>query len=89
MINKRIKTKWLCTGLLTILLCYISIYLLLYASKDQQTARYRSIPLPSDFKYNFPQKKEELYFQTPSGGLLNALQKHTEWFVSGKVMEEH
>ncbi|UFH54164.1 alpha/beta hydrolase [Spirosoma sp. KNUC1025] len=73
MVAKAVKTKWLWSGFLIILLCYTGVYLLLYTEKDQQTARYRSTPLPSDFKYNFPQNTEELNFQTPRGGLLNAL----------------
>ena len=73
MLAKRIITKWLRVGFLITLLCYVGVYLLLYAGKDQQTARYRSTPLPSDFKYNFAQNNKELNFQTPHGGLLNAL----------------
>lgn len=56
-----------------ILLSYIGIYLFLYAGKDQQTNRYRSITLPSNYKYSFTQDIEELNFQTPKMGLLNAL----------------
>ena len=73
MLAGRIKSKWLWVGLFIVLLCYAGVYLLLYSGKDEQTARYRSTPLPSDFKYNFSQNTEELNFQTPRAGLLNAL----------------
>ncbi|HEV7348777.1 alpha/beta hydrolase [Telluribacter sp.] len=70
---KKIGTRWLWAGLLIVLLCYIGVYILLYMGREQQTARYRSTSLPSDFKYNFSQSTEELTIQTPQGGLLNAL----------------
>ncbi|GAB4025200.1 hypothetical protein GCM10028773_50450 [Spirosoma koreense] len=49
------------------------MYLFLYASKDEQTNRYRSTVLPDEFRYSFPPPVEELTVQTPHGGLLNAL----------------
>ncbi len=70
---KRTGTKWLWLGLWVVLLCYVGVYLFLYAGKDQQTVRYRSESLPSDFKYSFTQNTEELSIQTPQDGLLNAL----------------
>ena len=70
---QKIRTNWLRAGLLIVLLCYIGVYLVLFAGKDQQTARYSSTSLPDDFDYNFSQKSEELNFSTPHDGLLNAL----------------
>lgn len=66
--------KRLCIGLFVAsLLSYIGSYLFLYAGKDQQTSRYRSTSLPTDFKYSFSQNPDELSIQTPQDGLLNAL----------------
>ncbi|GAB4032857.1 alpha/beta hydrolase [Spirosoma gilvum] len=65
--------KWAWIGLSIGLLLYLGSYLLLYLGKDQQTNRYRSTQLPLTFRYQFAQPLQELWIQTPQGGLLNAL----------------
>lgn len=70
---KKGRILWLGIGLSVILLAYIGAYLFLYAGKDQQTNRYRSTSLPSNYKYGFTQDVEELNVKTPQAGLLNAL----------------
>lgn len=67
------RTKWLWMGLSVGALGYVGTYLFLYASKDQQTNRYRSTSLPSDYQYSFTEDVEEWNVQTPQAGCLNAL----------------
>ena len=72
-VTKRRRTKWLWVGFSVVSLCYVGTYLFLYAGRDQQTNRYRSTSLPGNFKYDFSGDVEELNFQTPQAGRLNAL----------------
>ncbi|GAB3546612.1 alpha/beta hydrolase [Spirosoma fluminis] len=73
MVVRKTAIKWLWVGLSVLLLGYLGTYWLLYTDKDQQANRYRSVTLPSDYKFSYSPPVEELNFQTPGDGQLNAL----------------
>ncbi|CAN5457966.1 hypothetical protein BH09BAC4_BH09BAC4_13610 [soil metagenome] len=71
--NKMNRRRWLWTGLMLFIFCYIGTYLFLYSARPEQANRYRSSSLPVDYKFSFEQPFEELTIKTPQLGLLNAL----------------
>lgn len=73
MASKTRVNRWLWVSPLLVLTGYVGSYWFLYSAKEQQTNRYRSRPLPTDFRFTFPQDVEELTFRTANAGSLNAL----------------
>lgn len=68
------KIKWIISlGVSIIFFAYFGIYLFLYSIKDDQSNRFKSYSIPSDFHYSFQEPFEEITFATPDGGTLTSV----------------